>query len=1220
MRQRTVIPPFYIILSLIIFIGRLNAQLPKGQEYSPLSCGFQQSEIFTEDASAITNVLYVKNVNGITREFYLEITSPLGWKTLNSSGRIYKLEPNDSLFIPIRIIPNKALMKGSTKYNINVFVVGTDGRAHAMCSFFAGRPKRTAWEMAILPRSRIYFLNDKYTVPLSMYIANKGEEPQDLNLSWNILGRGLYLRTDSLSYNNYTDLKIENDKDTVINFTADITKPDLNFSRIDIDNYKPNTDYEGYKYSIYFKAVEPYFRKGKGEKDPTPLGFQEGKNNNYRPSTGGNIKTANADLIKLNSSVDFVKLSNTAMLNSNVSGIIPVIWNSMLTNVLGMQPMWGNNFTTRFSPRKNAMLIGNLQHFFTYYSPGKNTYQNLQSNIAYFSPKLDLLFGQGANLRDQLILSVGTLMGNGNGLAVTYRPIKLISISSFYNQSPTLFSFNPTKNAFGSSVNYSSASKKISASLGYMQNNSFNTAVIQRSIATGFRWKINNNHMVRGSIGYELRQDSTGTAAQINRQAINWIANYNGSFFNKRLHENISALSRTFFNSYSALTNSLFIQNRTMWRADNWLLQLSSGLRRNRIISPNSSYGMLQIPSNLSFNINNSLKINLFPNIYHNYITDSLARMHQIGLSLNNSYFDINKNIRTAINMMGGYNFYQDSIKYKPIFNANVFLMAGYKTFSTNIRYTYGPMDFTGVRRILTNSSRYPQFIFINMNKQHIFRKIRSFVFDFSFNYSWNNVTFAHNAAISPVVYFFSRNGWRFNASFFYNLNARNPELAQSFYTYQGTGIPLPEPEPGVKYASNFNMQFGLRKEFGILLPKKMRKNFYINPTFIAFLDFNGNKIKDPDEIPLENMVIQLNGHEAITNKEGKCQFLNVEQKRYFFNVIPLVDLGGWFTIKTDSIDITPNNVYYLPFTKGVKITGTVLLDREKFSEDIIADLDLSKIRIFTTDTSANTYSTLTDRQGNFSFYVPYGFYALSMDEEVLSDRFFIAQNNIPIELEEGLENFYQAFFIIEKRRKVKKKKFNAKGELVFVEEVENDDSRAKKGKAKNKNEELGIFKEERRDPMKKDSTEIWKMNYEELDKRIQKLDSIISDIKSRSLLTDNGAKNTQFNQLVLIDALKKLKEEEERNVAYYIVQVAQYAKGLQPPSDIRDKMNNGSINTEIAGNGNTIYYYGGKFTEVTKANEALIDAENKKVGAPVIMVLYQNKVLTLNEFKNIRK
>ena len=146
---------------MIINIGRVEAQLPKGQEYRPLSCGFQQSEIFTEDASAITNVLYVKNVNGITREFYLEITSPLGWKTLNSSGRIYKLETNDSLFIPIRIIPNKALMKGSTKYNINVFVVGTDGRAHAMCSFFAGRPKRTAWEMAILPRSRIYFLNDK---------------------------------------------------------------------------------------------------------------------------------------------------------------------------------------------------------------------------------------------------------------------------------------------------------------------------------------------------------------------------------------------------------------------------------------------------------------------------------------------------------------------------------------------------------------------------------------------------------------------------------------------------------------------------------------------------------------------------------------------------------------------------------------------------------------------------------------------------------------------------------------------------------------------------------------------------------------------------------------------------------------------------------------------------------------------------------------------------
>jgi uncharacterized membrane protein len=106
-------------------ISGIYAQI-KGQDYKPLSCSFSRTEIQLQGEGTMTNVLMVKNNNGITREFYLELTLPLGWKTLNSSNKVYKLDPDDSLFIPVRIIPNQKLMKGSTRYNINVLVVGTN--------------------------------------------------------------------------------------------------------------------------------------------------------------------------------------------------------------------------------------------------------------------------------------------------------------------------------------------------------------------------------------------------------------------------------------------------------------------------------------------------------------------------------------------------------------------------------------------------------------------------------------------------------------------------------------------------------------------------------------------------------------------------------------------------------------------------------------------------------------------------------------------------------------------------------------------------------------------------------------------------------------------------------------------------------------------------------------------------------------------------------------
>ena len=45
----------------------------------------------------------------------------------------------------------------------------------------------------------------------------------------------------------------------------------------------------------------------------------------------------------------------------------------------------------------------------------------------------------------------------------------------------------------------------------------------------------------------------------------------------------------------------------------------------------------------------------------------------------------------------------------------------------------------------------------------------------------------------------------------------------------------------------------------------------------------------------------------------------------------------------------------------------------------------------------------------------------LAMDEAVLSSTFSVAQNNINVELLDGMDNFYYTFFIIENKRKVTK-------------------------------------------------------------------------------------------------------------------------------------------------------------------------------------------------------
>jgi hypothetical protein len=77
-----------------------------------------------------------------------------------------------------------------------------------------------------------------------------------------------------------------------------------------------------------------------------------------------------------------------------------------------------------------------------------------------------------------------------------------------------------------------------------------------------------------------------------------------------------------------------------------------------------------------------------------------------------------------------------------------------------------------------------------------------------------------------------------------------------------------------------------------------------------------------------------------------------------------------------------------------------------------------------------NTISAVTDNRGNFKFYVPFGQYRLKFDEKILGDNFELAENDIDIVLTNGMESYYHTFFIMEKKRKVKNKKFGADGSV----------------------------------------------------------------------------------------------------------------------------------------------------------------------------------------------
>ena len=204
----------------------------------------------------------------------------------------------------------------------------------------------------------------------------------------------------------------------------------------------------------------------------------------------------------------------------------------------------------------------------------------------------------------------------------------------------------------------------------------------------------------------------------------------------------------------------------------------------------------------------------------------------------------------------------------------------------------------------------------------------------------------------------------------------------------------------------------------------------------MVFLDANGNGRMDEGEVPLENVVLRMNDYEVITNEKGMASFINMAFAKYRMQVFPLTDMGSWFPNVSDSADVCGPDLMYVPFSKGVQVYGGVELDREAYTGEIFEKLDVSRFKIYMVDSTGRTFSSITDNKGNYNFYVPYAKYTLKFDEKPLGSSFYLAENDIKLDLTSGIESYYHNFLIIEKKRRVKKKIFNADGTVTLIDEA----------------------------------------------------------------------------------------------------------------------------------------------------------------------------------------
>ena len=949
--------------------------------YGQVSTKFSKPTEELKKGQIISNVLKVINHADIPLNFSVDAIFPGGWKRIGSKNRIHIAKPKDTVFVPIIILPTK-LVNGNTEIIVNTFIIDEDGQQIGNNFFTLTTTKKVAWSIDIKNNTNFYFKNDENTKDFNFSINNNGNYNQDIFVSYTIPRKDLIL-TDTLlkpliePNKTFTLLPGEQKEIKLKIITKSINE--RNENRISINNFLPLTNTQRITRTLIVNTSEPKIRK--------------------------------TDLQR-KTKINFIKLPNEIEANSFGYPNLPLIVDLTAQNILDNRSFLSLNLQGFKQLNSEASLVYFTQlnysnSFFT-----NNVFKNAPWYVGYFDDKKSIEIGQ-VN---------GDLIGassSGKGIKLGYQFNEKHSAGGFYVNSNGFFSSENSIVSYGGWYKFKyNESIRLRASAGRSSNNF--TERVNNSIILQPSVNFLNSHSISFISGFNNLQFKVNDISQsTNGYLIG--TNYSSTAFKKKLRSNINVRYNDKYFSNGSSERINISQRFNYQLSKDWIAIATNNYQKSNIFNRNTDtflYTQENFFSNVSFS-KKTLKGSYQPGAFFEYRNFPNNSFILRGLNFRYSLYNFEKNLLTSIFTRAGYAKPKNIIDSEEYFSLEMSGLFRYQTWSLTGRYNLGTFSSISSQQNQNNFST-PQSLRLSIQNQYLFPS-KQFVLESNLIYSYNNIFKNHSLGIFPQLFYFSNSGWRFGLSANYMFTSSD---FSSVYDTTDIGQNQNQASIGPTVNSNLNLNFSLRKEFGVPIP--FTNKTAASAKFVSFLDINGNNIKDKDEVSIQNVVVKLNKHEVITNFDGEASIKNVQQGKYKLEILPLEELNGWFSNTKDSIFINEDGINYIPFVRGIKVYGDIIIDRQKIAVTDDKKLDLSRIKISAIK-GDKIYNTLTNKNGRFEFYLPFGSYTVTMDEIILSDRFRVTRNNLPIKLRNEQDGVYVSFYIIEKRRKVIFKDFTKK-------------------------------------------------------------------------------------------------------------------------------------------------------------------------------------------------
>jgi hypothetical protein len=321
-------------------------------------------------------------------------------------------------------------------------------------------------------------------------------------------------------------------------------------------------------------------------------------------------------------------------------------------------------------------------------------------------------------------------------------------------------------------------------------------------------------------------------------------------------------------------------------------------------------------------------------------------------------------------------------------------LLGGYSFgdgYGISLNYDYGPMVNSGLYQFSGDAKNHSINISPSASKTFLKKRLNFFLFagfTYRFDLDYGSIN------INPKIEAYLFRDWYLVMSGTYHYNHQEyPEFTNK--------------------NSYFYLECSIRKRFGKSDYNKWQKGTR-QLKVIMFKDDNGNGVKDEFEqgVPFVKARLVLTNTDnpnistqfpvditLLSNEKGQVTYNMLPTGFYDLSIIPLSDVKEYFYVNrsVEKIEVTKNSTYFVPFQKATKLTGKLVVQRQKFIKKGTENMDLKNIRITAYDNQENSYSSFTLEDGTFTIFVPgNNTYYMRMGN-VFGPDFKIVKNDIPV-------------------------------------------------------------------------------------------------------------------------------------------------------------------------------------------------------------------------------